>query len=1332
MADAGLLDRVGRVDRLWFATAGLALLGASQWLATPRIEYLALYSVATGIAIALTHRFGRAQRSWALATGLALAISAVGASVTQYRLSADADRWQRYAAEQEAAAVEALQLSVSETLAQLDDDASAALGAPTGEAAAFRQLNGLIGRHEDRAVLLMEDGAPFAWAGRPRVLPDSGMERRGVASSEFYLSLYATASRGNRTALATAVVHALPPADRIAQSLTSRIESAAGLAAFVVTRAVDTAAAPPGSTILDDDDRPLFVARAVMPSQPRAELRILERSRLESAVLIAAALLSFIVAAWRSSRSTGWRFGALALGLGCTAAAPLSAYSNVSRLFDPSLYYTPIGGPLTANAGALGITSTLLLLGLLAAYRRHGRRPRREAAVAVVLLIVGLGPFLLRDLARGIRPPAYGVSGSLWLIWEIPLFLAAVSVLLAGATAGSALLGRGRGLSVAVAPLLAAGAALITPIVWQAPAGWPWWYTLLWVAAIATLALSRQSRAMVGAAALVASLGATTLVWGNVTRGRVDLARRDVAQLQVPDEYARELLVRFAAVLEGEPAPSARHELLRLFVESDLASAGYPVRLGAWRGGARVASFATAEPRGDEGWVADIASLVERRGQPTIRADVDGQLGEMVLAVPGAGGGVTTVAVYSRSQLARIDPFARILGVESDPPGEQPYSLRLASGVGPLEEGVTQRWARRGGELHGDMTVAAPGTPVWAHIEVEMRPLDALIQRGALVVLLNLVVVGALWMLNTLADGGISRWARERRRRWQRSYRARLSLALFAFFVIPAVAFAIWSYRQLVVDSQQARVLLVREALRAVAPQEGIDVSREGQRLGAPVLLYESGLLSGASDPLYQSLAPLGLLLDPAVAVDLREGEDLVASGVEQVAGASVVFGYRAVDEERVLASPARVTEVGLDRRREDLTILVLFATAMGALAALWLSGVAARQLAQPIGALRGAALAIAGGARNPELEGEPTVEFQPVFAAFDRMAADLSASRSALEAAQRRTAAVLRNVASGVVAVGEDGRVTLANPRADVVFEAELAPGTLLADVDRLGVAPLVAEFLRGSADEESFEIDRGDQRYQGRLTRLRERSAVVTLDDVTELARAQRVLAWGEMARQVAHEIKNPLTPIRLGVQHLRRARADSRVDFDRVLEQNVTRILEEIDRLDEIARSFSKYGSAPEDRAPAVPFEVMAVVRDVMELEAMGESGVVWSLTAGEERVMAMGRGEELREVLLNVLENARLAEARNVRVAVGKGGEGYLEIRVADDGHGIPQDVMPRIFEPHFSTRTSGSGLGLAISRRIVTGWGGDIAVESSPERGTEVTLTLREAPSPASA
>src|SRR5581483_4054848 len=117
--------------------------------------------------------------------------------------------------------------------------------------------------------------------------------------------------------------------------------------------------------------------------------------------------------------------------------------------------------------------------------------------------------------------------------------------------------------------------------------------------------------------------------------------------------------------------------------------------------------------------------------------------------------------------------------------------------------------------------------------------------------------------------------------------------------------------------------------------------------------------------------------------------------------------------------------------------------------------------------------------------------------------------------------------------------------------------------------IAMIVERFLSGHADEEDFEVSVGVQQLRGTLTRLARGGAVVTVDDVTELARAQRVLAWGEMARQVAHEIKNPLTPIRLGVQHLRRARADARVDFDRVLEHNVNQILAEIDRLDEIAR-------------------------------------------------------------------------------------------------------------------------------------------------------------------
>jgi two-component system, NtrC family, nitrogen regulation sensor histidine kinase NtrY len=211
--------------------------------------------------------------------------------------------------------------------------------------------------------------------------------------------------------------------------------------------------------------------------------------------------------------------------------------------------------------------------------------------------------------------------------------------------------------------------------------------------------------------------------------------------------------------------------------------------------------------------------------------------------------------------------------------------------------------------------------------------------------------------------------------------------------------------------------------------------------------------------------------------------------------------------------------------------------------------------------------------------------------------------------------------------------------------------------------------------------------------------------------------------MARQVAHEIKNPLTPIRLGVQHLRRAFRDGRGDFATILDTNVTRVLAEIDHLDEIARAFSRYGMAPDQRPPAIAVNVASIVRDVLALEQLGESGVQWTLTIGREPVVALGQRAELKEVLLNLLENARLAQARHVAVHVDVEEEMAI-IDVRDDGIGIAADVLPQVFEPHFSTRTSGSGLGLAISRRLIEGWGGRITLDSAPGTGTVAHVRLR--------
>jgi two-component system, NtrC family, nitrogen regulation sensor histidine kinase NtrY len=554
-------------------------------------------------------------------------------------------------------------------------------------------------------------------------------------------------------------------------------------------------------------------------------------------------------------------------------------------------------------------------------------------------------------------------------------------------------------------------------------------------------------------------------------------------------------------------------------------------------------------------------------------------------------------------------------------------------------------------------------------------------------------------------------------------------VVLFAFFMVPALVFALWSYERLRSEDRQSRDLVLREALRGIAAeQEAGPAAALVARADVPLLLYRGGELRGASAPLFEALAPTGIFLPAGAYTTLRAGREVYASTLAQVAGMPALFGYRVAAggsaEQYVIGAPARGTEAMLDQRRRDLAVLVACATVLGALAALWLSRMASRSLAEPIGALRVAALAIARGEREPPLATRPPDEFQPVFSAFRLMASDLGESRAALESAQRRTAAVLRNVASGVVALDQQGTVTLANPRAEALLGRALPKGTPAQGLGEESARRLGA-FARSAVEEEEFELTIHDRQLQARLTRLTSGrgGSVLTLDDITELARAQRVLAWGEMARQVAHEIKNPLTPIRLGVQHLKRAYADARADFDTILETNAERILAEIDRLDEIAREFSRYGMGPSEIPTAALLDVGVVIRDVVELERLGAGSVEWLAVGLDAPVMAYARGDELREVMINILENARFANATRVEVRVN-GADTRVFIEVRDDGSGIPAAVQPRLFEPHFSTRTRGSGLGLPISRRLVEGWGGEIAIASVEGEGTTVRIALR--------
>ncbi|MDQ2929625.1 MAG: ATP-binding protein [Gemmatimonadota bacterium] len=1322
----------GVTTRLWTLVAGVTLVAGSWWLRTPSVGYLAFTIAATVATIGIAIVQPRGARRWALAAAAALAGFCAVAFVSQRDLTRIDTDWPSYRALVVERGGRELKREIMASMQALHEEATHALGAPADAQSAFEALDKLTSGTPERGVVLYENGAPFAWGGKLVVPPDSIDRAAGALHTPFYTVLYDVESRGERRAVAMAVAYAEPPADQLVSAIGNRVAREQGLHAFDVTPG--SAGVREGSFVLTDGSDTLLVAHAVAPGEEEARLSALVRVRLTGVLLLVLALACVLVVSWRQQRSLMWRLFPIAVALAMLALVPLNAFSGNGVLFDPTVYYSQVGGPFTASVGALGATAVIALLSLLLLLRRGLRLPSRWMAVPIALAIFAVSPALLRTLGGGVSPPLGGVAVELWLGWEIALFLATATLFIALAAIGSEGLGVRRGLPPWVAPLLATIVATMAPLALHAPGVFPTWYRVVWTVVIATLALTRSHRRVVLVAGSVAAMVATTLTWGASVRGRATLADRDVGGLATVDPDIVSVLQRLGSDLHAAPVARTEAELAKRYMRSDLVGSGYPVDLMSWG----PEGLPTAEVTLDQltppvRSVGEVAADARASGAMQLQSvlGVPGMF--VVLAVPHPDSSVTTVVVAPRTRLIATDPFAPLLGLEDRETGEPPYNVVLVEArAGDNLPARGTRWYRDENEMHGDHVVLTSRGPMRAHIEIELRSLGILLQRGALAVMLDLVLLFALWMFSALPDGRVLRRLRVQLRRWGTSYRSRLTVVLFAFFVIPALIFAVWSYERLRTEDRQSRDLVLREALRGISMDE--EARRGASLVGhtdIPLLLYRNGELGGASQPLFDALAPMGAFLPPSAYASLAAGREVYASLMEEVNSGPALFGFRismsGSGQTYVIGAPARGTEALLDQRRRDLAVLVACATVLGALAALALSRIASRSLAEPIGALRVAALAIARGDREPPLASRAPDEFQPVFSAFRRMAADLGESRAALESAQRRTAATLRNVASGVVALDADDVITLANPRAEAMLDRALAPGVT---ADHLGdeTAQRLRAFAGGEMEEEEFELTMHGRTLQARLTRLSSGrgGSVLTLDDITDLARAQRVLAWGEMARQVAHEIKNPLTPIRLGVQHLKRAHADKRPDFDTILETNAERILAEIDRLDEIARGFSRYGMGPSELQTAAPIDVSVIVRDVVELEKLGEGSIDWRTTGIASAVVAYARDDELREVMLNLLENARFAGATRVEVRVDGGAE-RVAIAVRDDGSGIPASVQARLFEPHFSTRTRGSGLGLAISRRLVESWGGEIAVASVEGEGATVRIVLRAGP-----
>jgi nitrogen fixation/metabolism regulation signal transduction histidine kinase len=231
------------------------------------------------------------------------------------------------------------------------------------------------------------------------------------------------------------------------------------------------------------------------------------------------------------------------------------------------------------------------------------------------------------------------------------------------------------------------------------------------------------------------------------------------------------------------------------------------------------------------------------------------------------------------------------------------------------------------------------------------------------------------------------------------------------------------------------------------------------------------------------------------------------------------------------------------------------------------------------------------------------------------------------------------------------------------------------------------------------------------------------------SELERTNRLEAWAEMARQVAHEIKNPLTPIQLNAEHLRRVHADRGEPLSPVLQECVATILAQVRLLRQIASEFSSFASSPTAKPSAV--DVPELLSEVVGPYRTGLAGrITFDINVPADLPRVQIDRTLIARSLTNIVENAlhAMPSAGTLGVAA-RSEDHHVRIRISDTGVGMDPEALERVFEPYFSTKATGTGLGLPIAKRNVELTGGTIAVTSERDRGTTVELTLPTVPIP---
>jgi len=409
------------------------------------------------------------------------------------------------------------------------------------------------------------------------------------------------------------------------------------------------------------------------------------------------------------------------------------------------------------------------------------------------------------------------------------------------------------------------------------------------------------------------------------------------------------------------------------------------------------------------------------------------------------------------------------------------------------------------------------------------------------------------------------------------------------------------------------------------------------------------------------------------------------------------------------------------------ITLVIIFA-------ATWCGIYLSRGITVPIQKLAEGTHEVAQGNWDYRIEGGRDDEIGVLMQSFNQMTGDLKQIKLELERRGTVVETLLANIAAGVVSVDPAGKITTWNKAAEQILgvAAERAVGKNYQEVFRDEALREIGGILDSVMERESVEREL-KLSLRDRLLTLMVNAATLRdddgsilgvmlfLEDITQIQKVQRMEAWREVARRIAHEIKNPLTPIQLSAERLRKRYAKLLESDGAILDKCTTTIIRQVDELKNLVNEFSQFARLPS--AQLAPDDLNEVVREALFLFKEGHPGVQFHFRGGAIPPVELDR-EQIKRVLINLLDNAVTAVGGQGEIKLATAydrARGIVTLEITDDGCGLAPEIRTKIFEPYFSTKENGTGLGLTIVSQIIEDHRGYIRAWPNEPKGSRFTI-----------